>query len=235
MRARAKKPGGSSTFPDNDEVMRYRRAVEKLRELAQACEEAKNWPPEDPFLLEAHVFGDVLRGADPLENVEVALVVNLPPEDVPWGSTPPSTLWLADRLRLSKGSYLYFWRSHLTPVWNHHILGPVRFWSRDGADEAVLTALAERRFGDVARQEPDEEAGGEQLGAELETALSHLRSVHASYWDRDWQREHRSYNRNPEDELWDAVDGYLELRNAAEARHCQGRDKPLPGESPGDV
>lgn len=198
--------------------MRYRRAVEKLRELAKACEEVKNWPPEDPFLLEAHVFGDVLRGADPLENVEVALVVNLPPEDVPWGSTPPGTLWLADQLGLSKGSYLYFWRSHLTPVSNHHIQGPVRFWSRDGADDAVLNALAERRFGELPGQEPDEEARREQLGAELETALGHLRSVHGSYWDSGWRREHRGYERKPEDELWDAVDGYLQLRDAADPR-----------------
>jgi hypothetical protein len=52
--------------------MRYRRAVEKLRTLAEACESVKNWPPEDPFLLAAYVFGDVLEGADPLESVEVA-------------------------------------------------------------------------------------------------------------------------------------------------------------------
>jgi hypothetical protein len=31
-------------------VMRYRRAVEKLRILAEACESVRNWPPEDPFL-----------------------------------------------------------------------------------------------------------------------------------------------------------------------------------------
>jgi hypothetical protein len=63
--------------------MRYRRAVEKLRILAGACDSVKNWPPEDPFLLEAYVFGDVLEGADPLECVEVALVLNLPAEEVP--------------------------------------------------------------------------------------------------------------------------------------------------------
>jgi hypothetical protein len=68
--------------------MRYRRAVEKLRTLAEACESVKNWPPEDPFLLEAYVFGDVLEGADPLESVEVALVINLPPEDVSLGIRP---------------------------------------------------------------------------------------------------------------------------------------------------
>jgi hypothetical protein len=57
--------------------MRYRRAVEKLRILAEACESIKRWPLEKPFLLEAYTFGDVLRGADPLDCVEVVLVLNL--------------------------------------------------------------------------------------------------------------------------------------------------------------
>jgi hypothetical protein len=106
--------------------------VEKLRELAAACERAKRWPPDEPFLLEAYVFGDVLSGADPLDAVEVALVLNLPPEEVPWESSPHGTQWLADELRLSKGGFAYWWRSHLEPVPNHHIRGPVRFWSREG-------------------------------------------------------------------------------------------------------
>ena len=68
-------------------AMRYRRAVEKLQTLAEACEAVKGWPPEDPFLLEAWAFGDVLRGADPLECVEAVIVVNLPPQEVVWGRT----------------------------------------------------------------------------------------------------------------------------------------------------
>src|SRR5258708_35809112 len=60
-------------------AMRYRRAVEKLQALAEECESVKGWPPEDPFLLEAWVFGAVLRGADPLDCVEVVVLVNLPP------------------------------------------------------------------------------------------------------------------------------------------------------------
>ena len=73
-------------------VMRYRRAVEKLQALAEACDSVKNWPPEDPFLREAYVFGDVLRGADSLECVEVVLAVNLPPQEAVWGSRPRETL-----------------------------------------------------------------------------------------------------------------------------------------------
>jgi hypothetical protein len=40
--------------------MRYRRAVEKLRTLASACDMERGWPGEDPILLEAYAFGEVL-------------------------------------------------------------------------------------------------------------------------------------------------------------------------------
>jgi hypothetical protein len=197
--------------------MRYRRAVEKLRELAQACESVKGWPTEDPFLLAAYVFGDVLRGADPLECVEVVLVLNLPPQEVAWGSNPHGTEWLADRLRLSKGGFIYWWRSHLDPVANHHIRGPVRFWSHAGPDEDVLEALAEHRFDDLPRVATSPDAMREKLAAELGAALSHLHAVHDSYWDRDWRREHRGGGRYPEDELWEAVHGYLDLHDSAKS------------------
>ena len=107
-------------------AMRYRRAVDKLQELARACERVKDWPPEDPFLVSVYVFGDVLDGVDALDNVQVAVAINLAPEEVPWGSSPHGTQWLADQLRLSKGGFEYWWRSHMDPVWNHCIRGPVR-------------------------------------------------------------------------------------------------------------
>lgn len=195
--------------------MRYRRAVEKLRLLAEACEEIKNWPPdEDPFLLEAYVFGDVLSGADPLEVVHVALVLNLPPDEVAWESEPDGAAWLGDRLRLSKGGFQYFWRSYLDPVWNHYIRGPVRFWSYDGPDEAVLTALGERRFGALQRLTPEPEVEREQVAAELNQALSRLRAVRDAYWDQQWRRDNRGSGRYPEHVLWEAVEGYLDLRDA---------------------
>ncbi|MGE5131441.1 MAG: hypothetical protein ACM32E_00860 [Gemmatimonadota bacterium] len=196
--------------------MRYRRAVQKLSELAGRCERAKRWPPGEPFLLEAYVFGDVLAGADPLETVEVALVLNLPPEEVPWESDPQGTGWLADELRLSKGGFAYWWRSHLEPVANHVIKGPVRFWSREGPDGDVLAALAERRFGDLPRISlPAGAVQEQQATAAIAAALSHLREVRDSYWDRDWRREHRGLGRYPEHGLWEAVNGYLDLHDAA--------------------
>lgn len=189
--------------------------MEKIRILAEACEDcSKRLPVEQPFLLEAYVFGDVLRGVDPLEVVEVALVLNLPPHEVVWETTPRGTLWLADYLRLSKGGFTYFWRSHLDPVANHHIRGPVRFWSLDGPDEPVLNALAERRLDDLPRVTSAPEAQRKQLTGELGAALSRLRSVHASYWDYDWRRDNRGGGRYPEHELWEAVQGYLDLLDA---------------------
>lgn len=127
------------------------------------------------------------------------------------------TRWLIDALRLDKGGYSYYWRSRHDPVWNHHIRGPVRFWSVDGADEEVLTALSERRLDDLPRvtAEPAEERA--RTTVELAAALTRMRQVHQNYWERGWRREHRGNYRYPENELWDAVDGYLDLLDAARA------------------
>ncbi|MGH3965438.1 MAG: DUF7711 family protein [Pseudonocardiaceae bacterium] len=70
---------------------------------------------------------------------------------MPWCSQPPGTAWLVDNLRLDKGGIAYWWRSRHEPVGNHVIRDPVRFWSLDGTDEAVLDTLRERRFADLPR------------------------------------------------------------------------------------
>jgi hypothetical protein len=48
-------------------------------------------------------FRQDLDGADPIECLNVAFALNLPPEDVPWCSQPPGTAWLVDNLRLDTG------------------------------------------------------------------------------------------------------------------------------------
>jgi hypothetical protein len=198
--------------------MRYGRAVQKLRILADACQHTVNWPPGEPFLREAYVFGEVLEGTDPIDHLKVALVLNLPPEEVPWDSHPRGADWLVDTLRLNKGGYAYWWRSRHDPVWNHHIRGPVRFWSLAGPDEEVLTALSERRFDDLPRITADPAEVQAQTTTARDTALAHLRNVHKNYWERDWRREHRGNYRYPENDLWEAVDGYLDLLDAAPDR-----------------
>ena len=83
-----------------------------------------------------------------------------------------------------------------------------------------------RRCG-VSRPLPDDDllwrrVGGHDISGtpadELDVALSHLRAVHASYWDHHWRRDHRGLGRYPENDLWEAVDAYLELRDAANSQ-----------------
>ena len=84
----------------------------------------------------------------------------------------------------------------------------------DGPDEAVLSALAERRFADLPRLEPSPARAREQLAGDLDAALRHLREVRDSYWEHDWRNEHRGPGRHPEHELWEAVEGYLDILDA---------------------
>jgi len=123
--------------------MRYKRAVEKLRILAETCERVKAfWFDTEPFLKAVYAFGEVLDGTDPLDAVQVAVAINLPPEEVPWESTPEGTDWLANELRLSKGGFMYFWRSYLDSVWNHS--SATRCAS--GLSTAVPTSTCSRRW-----------------------------------------------------------------------------------------
>lgn len=161
-------------------------------------------------------LGEVADGADPLDAVQVAVAINLSPEEVPWESSPEGTDWLANELRLSKGGFLYFWRSHLDPIWNHYIRGPVRIWSvDDGPDEQALTALEARDFGSLKRLIPEPADGRLQLREDLGAALAHLREVRDKYWDHGWRRGQRGYGRYPENELWEAVEGFLDLVDAS--------------------
>jgi hypothetical protein len=136
---------------------------------------------------------------------------------VPWReSGPEGADWPANELRLSKGGFMYFWRSYLDPVWNHYIRGPVRIWSvAGGPDVQALAALEARDSGSLNRLVPDPADERLQLRDDLDAALAHLREVRDKYWDHDWRREHRGYGRYPENELWDAVEGYLDLLDAS--------------------
>ena len=105
-------------------------------------------------------------------------------------------------------------------MWNHHIREPVRFWSLDGIDEDVLRTLAERRLADLPRMTAAPEEVRERTATELAAALARLRAVRQNYWERDWRREHSGMGRYPENELWEAVEGYLDLLDATEGPAC---------------
>jgi len=92
----------------------------------------------------------------------------------------------------------------------------VRIWSvDDGPDERALTALEARDFGSLKRLIPEPADERLQLREDLGAALAHLREVRDKYWDHGWRREHRGYGRHPENDLWEAVEGYLDLLDAS--------------------
>lgn len=134
---------------------------------------------------------------------------NRSPSPIALIPVPPT---LSDRGRLG---YLYRFRSREDPVTNANVREAVRFWSLDGPDEDVLQALAERRFDDLPRVAADGESLPSQHAAELGAALDSLRETCDRYWEPDWRRAHRGGGRYPENTLWDAVFGYLELLDAA--------------------
>lgn len=195
--------------------MRRATAVKNLRTLAGLCDDA-NPPTTDPILVEAYAYGRVLEpGTDDLRIVDVALVLDLPAEQVTWWALPSETRWLVTVLRLDKVPVRVQWRPSVWPVWNHAIRQPVRVWSlAAGADGEALDALS---VGDAERfrlPAPDPADEAEQLAAELDASLGHLRRVRDGWDDRDWHRIHKGDGVYPSDHLWRAVHGYLDLLDA---------------------
>jgi hypothetical protein len=114
--------------------MRYDTAVRRLRTIAESCERP-NRLTDTPILVAAYVFGDVLDGRAELPRVQVALVIDAPPEEVTWFAEPPVGVGIVSLLDLEKAPVEWYWRPLVWPVWNHAIRGPVRFWSVAGPDE----------------------------------------------------------------------------------------------------
>ena len=92
----------------------------------------------------------------------------------------------------------------------------MQIWSVDGGpDERALAALEAGDFGSLNRLIPEPAYERLQIREDLDAALAHLREVRDKYWDHDWRREHRGDGRYPENELWDAVEGFLDLVDAS--------------------
>lgn len=172
------------------------------------------------------MFGDVLAGPDTVDVIRLALVVDLPVEEVPWLVRPASAEAAVSLLRFDKYPMRWWWRPAGWPVWNHEILRPVRFWSRsDGPNEVALDRLEERRLSDLEYQEPaNPQQYLTQLEIEWETSRRHLEHVVGSYHDRDWRRDHKGFGVYPEDHLWWAARGWLELDSALRA--IEGPEQP---------
>lgn len=206
--------------------VKYSTAVARLRQVAgDLADHASSWG--DPIIVEAHVFGDMLTGPDTVDVIWLALVVDLPVDEVTWLARPARAEAAASLLRFDKYPLRWRWRPNGWPVWNPKISRPVRFWSRhDGPDEVALDLLAARRLSDLEYQgPPGESAYRAQLETERETARRHLEQVVDSYHDRTWRRDRKGFGVYPEDHLWWATRGWLELDDALRA--FDGPDQPV--------
>lgn len=200
--------------------MHHNTAVRRLRSVAEGCDKLGSLLDGEDGLVAVYAFGPVLDrpGAD-LDAVNVALVVGLRAAELGWGVETPACTSLAHLLRLDKAPVLRRWRPAEWPVANHEIRRPMLLWSReDGVQTAALDALAQRRAEPFRLADPDNAGLAEQISGELETSAELLREIRDRYWDIEWQRAHHRDGRHPEDHLWQAVDGYLDLLDASKSR-----------------
>jgi hypothetical protein len=193
--------------------MRYETAVRRLRTIADRCERVSGLRDE-PFLLGAYAFGTVLESRSDLDVVQVAFVLDLPPDELTWYAQPPSCASLASFLEIDKAPVEWHWRPRLWPVSNHVIRRPLRIWSAEGLDIAALEALGNGDAEVLRLPEPGDAAMREQMAAELAASHAHLRRVADRYWEREWRSQHRGSGLYPEDHLWRAAQGYLDLLSA---------------------
>lgn len=198
--------------------MHYSTAVRRLRTVVDDCDKAGSLFDGEDGLVAVYAFGPVLDhpGQD-LEAVKIALVMDVSPAELPWGTEPTACTSLAHLFRLDKSPVLRRWRPAEWPVANHEIRKPLLIWSQeDGVQSAALDALAEQRAEPFRPSDLDDDVLAEQIVRELETSMAHLRAVRDRYWDdADWRRSHRGDGRYPEEHLWQAVDGYLDLLDAS--------------------
>lgn len=194
--------------------MKWTRAVHHLETLAQTCAEMTT-RPRSIFPLrvtELWAAGDILGAVRDLEWVTVALVVDLPVDDVPWLGEPTGSQHWASATRLAKNPVVPRWRSASAPVWNHRIDRPALLWNeKDGIAEATLAALLDGRGEDVRLPAPTEDERRARLDDELAVSLRALRAATTDYEDRRW----RPGKLEPvADALWRAGDGYLDILDA---------------------
>ncbi|MFI9387187.1 hypothetical protein [Kutzneria sp. NPDC052558] len=192
--------------------MKWSRAVHHVEELARRCDT----PSPVPMLpvTGLWVFGDLLGEPRDLDWAHVAVIVDLPVDDVPWLDIPRGGQHWAQAVRLRE-PLSCLWRSAAGPVWNHRIVRPALVWdSTDGVRESTLSALRDGLGHSVRLDAPTPSALQTQLDAELAVSLRSLRRQHRSYDDQRW----RPGKLTPHaDSLWRATDGYLDLLDAVNA------------------
>ncbi|MDX8035580.1 hypothetical protein SK803_35705 [Lentzea sp. BCCO 10_0856] len=191
--------------------MKWTRAVHHLAELAEKCGEL----PASFFrfqVVELWVFGDLLDVPRDLDVIEVALVTDLPVEEVPWLTEPVGAEHWANSTRLSRNPFEARWRSKDAPVWNHRIERPALIWSAaDGINEEALVAVSDGTAELVRQAAPSPEELAARVADELVVSLAALRQANQAYTDRRWSPGKLTPQ---SDALWRTTTGYLDLLDA---------------------
>jgi hypothetical protein len=189
-------------------------ALARLGDVADALENTRSW--RDSVVVAGFVYGELLEGSDDLERVRLAFVVDLPVEAVVWMTRPARLEAFAGLLRFDRLPLSWRWRPVGWPVWNHEITRAVCFWSAaDGRRTAVFDGLRLGRTEGLELEHPSsEEELVEQLLVEREVARRHVQTTVDRFYERDWRLEHRGHGVHPEDHLWWAIAGFLDLDDA---------------------
>ncbi|MCP2249683.1 hypothetical protein LX86_008470 [Lentzea aerocolonigenes] len=179
-----------------------------LAELAEKCAEQ----PSGFFrfqVVELWAFGDLLDVPRDLEVIEVALVTDLPLDEVPWMTEPLGAEHWANSTRLSRNPIHALWRSNEAPVWNHYIERPALIWSAaDGINQEALVAVSDGTAELVREAAPTPEELRRRVDDELAVSLAALRRANQDYTDRRWAPGKLTpYS----DALWRTTTGYLDL------------------------
>ena len=158
------------------------------------------------------VFGDLLgdaNGAAEIDQVDLALVLDLPASAVPWSTAPPAAEHWLRMTRLAKNPVRIWWRSAGAPVWNHRIVRPLLVWEQQtGLIEAALGALREGRGAAASPPAPTPEQLAERVADELAVSLAALQTCTAAYAERQFTPTKVGPTA---DALWRASEGYLDL------------------------
>ncbi|MDY7099929.1 MAG: hypothetical protein S0880_01960 [Actinomycetota bacterium] len=199
--------------------MKRTTAVRHLVELSEVASEQARLGADDWPLASMWATGELLGPASELEVGEVVLVIEAPPEEMPWLALHPAGEWVGHVLRLGKRPLLWRYRPLVWPVWSVRDRRLARFWSTgEGIDDDAITALREvRPDGPPLVTTPSERELIDQLREERRVSAAHLRRVLEHYWDRDWRRDHKGYEESPEDHLWRAGQAVTEIDDALAA------------------
>ncbi|MBP2338100.1 hypothetical protein JOF41_004278 [Saccharothrix coeruleofusca] len=194
--------------------MKRTRAVHHLRELAAKCDEMSR-ASSSIFRLrvvQLWAVGEVLGSTEELDWVKVALVVDLPVDEVPWLGKPAGADHWAQATRLDKNPISPLWRSARAPVWNHRVERPVLVWDvENGVAEQTLTALAQGRGDSVRTPAPSAEELRERLDDELAVSLRALRHWTGVYEEKRWAPGKLT---PISDAMWSAGAGYVDVWDA---------------------